>query len=287
MSGLIVKFIYNRLLRDNQWNKFGVEDPYYEYVPIHLDASGNPNKYKRVPRRIPDGISENDYKILNQVKKKAYRYDMWFNIFGIKLGWTNIVGVIPVFGTIVSSYWSINLYVISRKLDDGLPLDIQLLFFINIAIDFLLLLIPIVGDLIEIGYKANLRNFLLVEKHLVKVGEKNMGLISPEEVRPNFINDKIQPLVDETIKPGAVKAGESIKSFVKTHLNSPNGSRSRSISDSSDASSVFASKSPTIQTTPTSVTTSFVPYDEKRKNKKLTESLRSFSIEDDEPKKEK
>lgn len=279
MSGILVKFIYNRLLRDNQWNKFGVEDPYYEYVPLHKDANGVPNKYKRVPRRIPDGISDNDLKILTQVKKKAYRYDMWFNVFGVKVGWSNVVGVVPVFGTIVSTYWSFNLYLISRKLDDGLPLDIQLLFFINIIIDFLLLLIPIVGDLIEIGYKANLRNFLLIEKHLVKVGEKNMGLISAEEVRPNFINDKIQPLVDETIKPGAVKAGESIKSFVKTHLHTPTGSRSRSISDSSDTSGAFAS-SPTIQTTPTSVTTSFIPYDEKRKSKKLTESLRSFSIED-------
>lgn len=268
MSSFVVKFITNRLLKDNQWNKLGVEDPYYEYIPLRVDEKGNPTKTKKVARRIPDGLSINDTKILSKVKKAAYRYDMWFNVFGVRVGWTNVVGLIPIVGSIIATYWSLSIYLIARKIDDGLPLDLQLLFFINILIDFALLLIPIVGDLVEIGYKANLRNFLLLDKHLAKVGQKNQGLISEDEVRPGFINDRVQPVVDEKIKPGAIKAGESIKVFVNKHLHSPSSSRSSSSSGTNNASSVFASKSPTIQTSPTTAVSSTIPNNESANSRK-------------------
>lgn len=220
MSSFIVKFVANRLLKDNQWNKFGVEDPYYEYVPVHVNEKTGVTKYKKVSRRVPQGLSANDEKILNLVRTRAYRYDMWFQFLGVKFGWTNIVGFVPIVGTVISTYWSLGLLWLARQLDDGLPLDLQLLYLLNIVIDFLLGLIPFVGDLIEVGYKTNLRNFLLLEKHLDRVGQKNMGLISPAEVRPGFINDKVQPVVDDSIVPGAKKAGLKIKHFVNDHTGS-------------------------------------------------------------------
>lgn len=217
MSTFIVKWLANRVLKDNQFNKFGVEDPYYEYIAINPESS-NP-KFKKVARRIPEGLSQNDLSILLSVKKQAYRYDMWFNIFGVKVGWSNLVGLVPILGGIISTFWSLRLYWHARSLDDGLPLDIQLIFLFNVLVDFLLGLIPFVGDLIEIGYKANLRNFLLLEKHLIRVGEKNLGHITKEEVRPGFINDKIQPFVEENIVPQAIKAGDSIKLLVNRKLH--------------------------------------------------------------------
>lgn len=216
MSLFVFKYLANRLLRDNQLNKLGVEDPYYEYIP--LDDTGK--RTKKIKRRIPKGLSLNDTKVLDIVKRKAYRYDMWFNFLGVQFGWSNIVGVVPIAGQIVATYWSISLLIAARGLDDGLPLDIHLIFIFNILIDFLLGLIPIVGDLIEIGYKANLRNFLLLEKHLERVGQKNLGLIKPEEVRSNFINNKVQPVFEETIVPGTIKAGEQLKHFVNDQYNS-------------------------------------------------------------------
>lgn len=215
MSSFIVKWVANRFLKDNQLNKLGVEDPYYEYVPLRHDKNGKVTKHKKVARRVPNGISENDITVLLDVRRQAYRYDMWFSLLGMKFGWSNVVGLVPVAGALISNYWSIRIYLLARKLDDGLPLDIQLIFFFNILVDFLLSLIPFVGDLIEIGYKANLRNFLLLEKHLVRVGEKNLGIIREEDVRPGFINDKVQPFVEETIVPGAKKAGGQIRPFVE------------------------------------------------------------------------
>lgn len=240
MSSFVIKYITNRILKDNQWNRFGVEDPYYEFVPIGVDKNEK-TKYKKITRRIPDGLTKRDEAILHRVKKKAYRYDMWFSFLGVKFGFSNVVGLVPILGTIVSSYWSLTILQTARKLDDGMPLDLQLLFLLNILIDFLLGLIPIVGDLVEVGYKANLRNFLLLEKHLTRVGQKNMGVISADEVRPSFINDKVQPFVDEKVKPGAIKAGEQIKSYIHS---------------ASDSTSSLHSLQATTQAHPTTVTTS-------------------------------
>ncbi|KAI5966780.1 AKR1 [Candida pseudojiufengensis] len=258
MSSFILKWITNRLIKDNQWNKFGVEDPYYEYVVTNINRKGE-KKYKKVERKIPQGIDEHDIKILKLFKKRAYRYDYWFSIFGVQFGWTNLVSIVPIFGTIVQTFWSLQLLYLAKQITDGLPLDLQLLFLLNIAIDFGLGLIPIVGSIIEIGYKANSRNYLLLEKHLTRVGEKNMGIISKEEVRPGYINDTVQPYIDdkvkpyiddkvipyidETIKPNAIKAGEQILDLLHR--------KPRSTSTSSEASTANSSSAYTTQTSNT------------------------------------
>lgn len=244
MSSFVIRYVANRLLRDNQWNRLGVEDPFYENV--HIGESHGKPKYKKVPRRVPSGLSANDEKVLDQVKKKAHRYDMWFTILGYKVGWANIIGIIPVVGSIVQTYWLLSLFVAARGLDEGLPLDIQLLFLLNILIDFALSLIPIVGDLIEVGYKANSRNFLLLEKHLHRVGDKNLGLIGPDDVRPGFINDRIQPIVEDKIVPSVAKASDSVRVFVSKQLHSH-------LSSGTSSPERYTS-SPTIQTSPTTIT---------------------------------
>lgn len=70
MSSFVIKYITNRVFRDNQWTKFGVEDPYYEYVPIDV-GKNDKVKYKKIPRRVPDGLSKTDETILHKVKKKG------------------------------------------------------------------------------------------------------------------------------------------------------------------------------------------------------------------------
>ena len=258
MSSFIVKWIANRLLKDNQWNKLGVEDPYYEYVPIQKKDG---TKHKKITRRIPEGISQHDIGILEIFKKKAYRYDYWFKLLGVQFGWSSIVSVVPVVGTVIQTYWSLQLLALARRIQGGLPLDLQLLFLLNIAIDFALGFIPIIGSLIEIGYKANSRNFLLLEKHLVRVGQKNQGLISEDEVRPGFINDtvqpfvdeKVKPFVDETIKPGAIKAGDQILELLQRKP------RSSSVSSTNSGVSTKGTSGSTTQTSNATVTTSSKP----------------------------
>jgi uncharacterized membrane protein YwzB len=264
MSSFVIKYITNRLLKDNQWNRLGVEDPYHEYVDAK-SSFGKPYK-KRIARRIPEGISSNDTQVLQLFRKRAYKYDMWFLFLGIRFGWTNIVGLIPVVGTIVSTFWSLKLLVLARSLDNGFPLDLQLLFILNITIDFALGFIPIVGDLIEVGYKSNSRNYLLLEKHLTRVGMKNMGLIEEQDVRPSFINDKIQPVIEEKVIPAAKSAGSQFASKASSEIKhlvnrNPKSSNHESASiansfDSSTSSIQISCSQPTTQTSETNVSSS-------------------------------
>jgi hypothetical protein len=46
-----------------------------------------------------------------------------------------------------------------------LPLVVQARMVFNAAIDMLMGLVPILGDLVDIGWKANLRNLALLERH--------------------------------------------------------------------------------------------------------------------------
>ncbi|EDK42129.1 hypothetical protein PVL30_000298 [Lodderomyces elongisporus] len=282
MSSFIVKWVTNRLLKDNQWNRFGVEDPYYQDVVVDVKKNGE-KKYKKVPRPIPEGISKQDVSVLEQFKKKAYRYDYWFKLFGVQFGWTNLVSIIPVVGTVIQTYWSLNLLLLARRINDGLPLDLQLLFVLNIAIDFGLGLIPFVGSIVEIGYKANSRNYLLLEKHLIRVGEKNMGIITQEEVRPGFINDKVQPFMDETLKekvipfvddtlkPGAIKAGEQVLELLHR--------KPRSTSSSSESSTAkrTSSAATTTQTNATVTTSSLNPSDVDNDDTRSIRNLRDLN----------
>lgn len=262
MSSFVIKWLTNRFLKDNQFTKFGVEDPYYEYIVVGKDRNGKP-KHKKTKRRIPQGISDHDTKVLLEVKKQAFRYDMWFTFFGLRFGLSNIVGLVPIVGAFILNFWSLSLFWKARSLEDGLPLDIQLIFIFNILVDFLLSLIPIVGDIIEIGYKANLRNFLLLEKHLLRIGQRNLGLISDDEVRPGFLNDKVQPYVEETIVPGAAKAGEQIKKFVKTNFKPIGSVENSAVSSATSSATTQSSQETAIGTLDT-------PIDDD------TKSIRSF-----------
>lgn len=217
MFTFLARWVVARLLKDNQLNRLGVEDPYYEYVQ-------QGSKTKKIKRKVPEGLSANDTKVLNDVRSSAYRYDQWFQLGGVKMGLSNFVSFVPVVGAVITNYWLLKLYMRARQLDDGLPLDLLLIFFFNIIIDFVLSLIPVIGSFIEIGYKANSRNFLLLERHLERVGQKNQGLIPENEVRPGFINDKVQPFVDTKIVPEAQKMGELIRHFVGEHLSSAEAS---------------------------------------------------------------
>lgn len=234
MTSLLYKWMINRFLKDNQLTKFGVEDPYYEHIPVQT-PEGKPTAYKKVARSIPPGLSKNDILVLQSVQKQAYRCDMWFSVLGLKFGLSSIVGIIPVVGFLVSNYWSLKIFFTARRLDEGLPLDIQMIFLFNIVVDFLLSLIPFVGDIVEIGYKANLRNFLLLEKHLLRLGQKNLGLILESEVRPGFINDLVQPFLEETVKPNAIKAGALVKLLVQKKLHPSSTSLANSAAITSEA----------------------------------------------------
>lgn len=112
---------------------------------------------------------------MKKVIRRAYHLDMLFNFFGYRIGWSGIVSFIPLVGDVFGIFFSVLLFLEARKVDGGLPLEVQGKFILNIAIDFLLGIIPIVGSFVEVVYKANSRNALILEKYLENKSLKKIG----------------------------------------------------------------------------------------------------------------
>ena len=55
-----------------------------------------------------------------------------------------------------------------KQVEDGLPKKILFMMAINVVVDFLLGLVPFVGDLADAAMRANSRNVRLLERHLDK-----------------------------------------------------------------------------------------------------------------------
>lgn len=142
-------------------------DPYFEEIPedeLHFYQ----RKGARRKRRMPTIIPPKDAKILESVKRKAYRLDLLLSFCGLRLGWAGIIGLLPWVGDIIACSLALQLLKKAEGIEGGLPAKLRLQMMVNIMFDFGIGLIPLVGDFINVLYKCNSRNFVLLEKHLVE-----------------------------------------------------------------------------------------------------------------------
>lgn len=69
------------------------------------------------------------------------------------------------------------------QIEGGLPTTLKLQMFFNIALDFIVGLIPFLGDVVDAAFRANTRNAVVLEKHLREKGKKELrrsGLPIPD-----------------------------------------------------------------------------------------------------------
>lgn len=119
-------------------------------------------------RKLPGFIGKKDLKVLNSVKRKAYRLDLQLSLCGVRLGWAGIIGLLPWIGDVFALLLALLVVRKADQIEGGLPVQLRLKMMFNVTCDFLIGLIPLIGDFINIMYKCNLRNFVLLEKHLVE-----------------------------------------------------------------------------------------------------------------------
>lgn len=82
---------------------------------------------------------------------------------GYRVGLDPILGLIPVLGDVVSPLFTIA--VLWQARDLGVPRVVQLRMLFNVAIDSLVGIVPLAGDLFDFAWKANDRNIRLLEQH--------------------------------------------------------------------------------------------------------------------------
>ena len=102
---------------------------------------------------------------LDALRRWAVLLDSAFRIpgTGIRFGLDAIVGLIPGLGDISTPVFAA--LVLLQAVRMRLPVVVQARMVLNAAFDMVVGLVPILGDLVDIGWKANLRNLALLERH--------------------------------------------------------------------------------------------------------------------------
>ncbi|KAI5961724.1 hypothetical protein CANMA_003701 [Candida margitis] len=167
MSQLFYKYFLQKANLDHLVTFGENEDPYFEEIP-EQELHFYQRKGAKRRRKLPSFIPEHDLKILNKFKKRAYRLDLQLSLCGLRLGWAGIIGLIPGIGDVLALFFALQLVKLAREIDGGLPKSLEAQMMANVSFDFGIGLIPLVGDFINVLYKCNSRNFVLLEKHLIK-----------------------------------------------------------------------------------------------------------------------
>lgn len=127
----------------------------------------------------PEGVGERPYRRaieellspglegdLERVRKLANLLDTRFNVAGVRFGLDSIVGLIPVVGDTVTTIVGLYPLAIARK--HRLGKWVQARMGMNLLGDWVVGLVPLVGDLFDLGFKANVRNLRLLEQAVEK-----------------------------------------------------------------------------------------------------------------------
>ena len=90
---------------------------------------------------------------------------------GYRFGWDSILGLIPGIGDAVAGLMSVYLIWEARRAGAGPGLVLRMVY--NMLADTILGAVPILGDLFDFAFKANLRNAEMLKEHYSKIERRN------------------------------------------------------------------------------------------------------------------
>ena len=113
----------------------------------------------------------NEEKLL-RLKRLSHNLDEAFTIPGTerKIGIDPIIGLIPAGGDLIGG--ALSIYIMHAGIRMGMPRSVIIRMFGNIALEFIIGCIPIIGDLFDAMWKSNQRNVKLIEDSIISE-EKN------------------------------------------------------------------------------------------------------------------
>ena len=121
------------------------------------------------------------FEALSRIEKLAILSDSKFRIpfTRIRFGLDSVIGLIPIVGDTVSLLFSLYLMYEASKL--GTPTLLKLRMLGNVVFDWLIGLIPFLGDLFDIAFKGNKRNMKLLVEHIDKEYRSRQMVVLQEE----------------------------------------------------------------------------------------------------------
>ncbi|SNR41941.1 DUF4112 domain-containing protein [Puniceibacterium sediminis] len=109
---------------------------------------------------------DSDYRAVARAETLARRMDSAFRVplTGIRIGWDSILGFIPGIGDTVTLLPLAYHIHTAQRLE--VPRKTMARMAVNSGIDWLIGLIPLLGDIFDVGFKSNLRNAALLRAHV-------------------------------------------------------------------------------------------------------------------------
>jgi hypothetical protein len=110
-------------------------------------------------------VKESDARTLAALRKWSILLDSAFRVPGTKLtfGLDPIFGLVPGLGDLATPFFAALVLLHAVRL--RIPRVVQLRMLINAAIDLAIGAVPFLGDVIDFGWKANVRNLALLERY--------------------------------------------------------------------------------------------------------------------------
>nr|WP_136251197.1 DUF4112 domain-containing protein [Ningiella ruwaisensis] len=102
-------------------------------------------------------------------------------VIGIKVGLDSLVGLIPGIGDGLMLLASLRIVYLGHKL--GVPKALKTKMLRNCVIDFLLGFVPVIGDIVDIFFKANQRNVRIIETWWVKENKAQIDKMREQMVK--------------------------------------------------------------------------------------------------------
>lgn len=100
---------------------------------------------------------------INFARRLTQVMDLRFRVLGIRFGIDPLLDIIPGFGNIISTVTSLYLFWIAYQLK--VPGRVYVTMLWNMSVDYVLGILPFVGIVFDIFFRANVKNFNLLEKY--------------------------------------------------------------------------------------------------------------------------
>jgi hypothetical protein len=89
---------------------------------------------------------------------------------GFRFGLAGIFGLMPGIGDLIDAL--VSLYIVHRAIQLGIPRVTVARMVLNVGIEGFLGAVPFIGDVFDVVFKANRRNYQLLKTHMVQSGRQ-------------------------------------------------------------------------------------------------------------------
>jgi hypothetical protein len=124
---------------------------------------------------VVESVNADHDRALNSLRSLKRLLDEAFRVPGtnIRFGWDPIIGLVPWVGDFLTALFSCAIIVQAHRM--RLPGVVVVRMMLNVAIDVVIGVVPLVGDAADVFWKSNTMNFAILEQHAAEVRPASRG----------------------------------------------------------------------------------------------------------------